>query len=116
MRSLNDVGTMPTVPPPMKKDVEAARAKTADKDEDKDEDKDDEDADDVDKKTSEELTRPDGLVNKTAKDGKPDAKAEKAEKADKADKADADADRDDGVPVESAATADTGRVTQPKKD
>jgi serine/threonine protein phosphatase PrpC len=116
MRALNDLGTMPTVPPPMKKDAEPVKAKPADKadaDEDEDDDSDDEDGD---KKSADELTRPDGLVNKTAKDGKPDAKADKADKDEKADKADADAERDDGVPTESAATADTGRVTQPKKD
>ena len=63
-------------------------------------------------------TLPPPVKKKDDEKKKEDADATKNESDGKADKKEADKsdDTDDGVPVEAAGTADTGRVTQPKKD
>jgi serine/threonine protein phosphatase PrpC len=105
MRAMDDIGTMPTVPPPNKKKGKKDEAKT---DEPKKADEAKADSKPDDKKASDKKDDGDGakaIDDKTADDG---AKAD--------DKKVADKDGGDGVPVESAATADTGRVSAPKKD
>jgi serine/threonine protein phosphatase PrpC len=100
MRAFQDVGTMPTVPPPNKAKADnRGQAKTeppATKDEPKAE------------------ATPDVKVESTdvkADDAKLDDGKDGAAKPDE-DKA----DTGDAVPTETVGTADTGRVTSPKKD
>jgi serine/threonine protein phosphatase PrpC len=131
MRAMNDIGTMPTVPPPNKKkkkdDTKKGDDKPGKKDDaktskaDADADADDDDADkdvDVEGKTEPAMRRPDGVPVAKA-DGKAKSDGDGKDKDggnDKDDGKDKDDNKDDGVPVETVGTADTGRITAPKKD
>ncbi len=117
MRVMNDLGTMPTVPPPNKpkdkaedkKDETAAESKAEDKKAKKSDDK----------KAEKNGNKKTDKAAKTEKAEKNDgeSKAETKDKSDDKAEAKDDGDKDgDGVPVESVGTADTGRVTAPKKD
>jgi serine/threonine protein phosphatase PrpC len=123
MRALNELTTGPTLPPPVKNKDGKGEAKA----ETKTEPSADVAADDaqLDKKKKDGAAKPEkNGKDKDAKDkadkdkaGK-DSKADKDSKPDKdkASKSDSDDEPSDAVPKENAATADTGRVTAPKKD
>jgi serine/threonine protein phosphatase PrpC len=89
MRALQDLGTMPTVPPP-NKPKDPARG---------------------DAKTEPPAAKPDAKSTKDEPKAKTvdDQDGEPAKAGDKP-------DTDDAVPTEQVGTADTGRVTAPKKD
>ena len=141
MRVMQDVGTMPTVPPPnKKKDDEPKKSESKKKSAAKKDDvkKDDAKKDDVKKddkkddakdagkddakpvvKKDEAKVDTDVAVDDAQLDKKSDGAAKssdaKADGADGESKPD-DADSGDAVPAEAVGTADTGRVTAPKKD
>jgi serine/threonine protein phosphatase PrpC len=132
MRAI-DIATMPTVPPPIKEEAEKAAKETKGakpeakdtkpeakntKPEAKDTKPAAKDAKPAAKDTKSEAkdTKPE------AKDTTPEAKDAKDTKADSAQAKPGDGqsaksdDKDDGVPLENVATADTGRMSVPKKD
>jgi serine/threonine protein phosphatase PrpC len=109
MRAMNDIGSLPTVPPPNKK-----------KDKKKDDKKDD-------AKHDKPVVKKDNAKADTdvaADDAQLDKTVDVEGKTEPARQSDGDskngngktADAGDAVPVETAGTADTGRVTAPKKD
>ncbi|HEU4616072.1 MAG TPA: protein phosphatase 2C domain-containing protein [Kofleriaceae bacterium] len=145
MRAI-DIATMPTVPPPIKEEAEKAakeaKAKKDTKPEAKDSKSEAKDAKPEAKDSKPEAkdakpeakdakdTKPEAKNAKPeAKDAKPEAKDAKPEAKDAKD-ASAEAaqatsgdghaaksdDKEDGVPLENVATADTGRMSVPKKD
>ncbi|HEX5063283.1 MAG TPA: protein phosphatase 2C domain-containing protein [Kofleriaceae bacterium] len=118
MRAINEVGTLPTLPPPNKRkdDVKKGDKKDAAKKTDVSTDvaADDAQLDKKGKSAKDETPKP--------ADKKPDETPKPADKPDGDPKAadpksDAKSDESgDAVPVEAVGTADTGRVTAPKKD
>lgn len=118
MRALHDLGTMPTVPPPIKEEQERAakaqEAKAADHQAS---------ATEPAKDAAPEArasAQADGEPAKSDEDGATKAEADDdgddASEHTKPGYAPAPADPGDAIPAESVATADTGRVEVPKKD
>jgi serine/threonine protein phosphatase PrpC len=122
MRALQDVGTMPTLPPLNKSKKKDDAAKPESKGDAKPDAKDAAKTDAKDASKADTPSKIDAAskadsASKAGADAKQDkndgAPSDKAAKADDADKAD---ETNDAVPTETDGTADTGRVTAPKKD